>query len=77
MLTSPETSASPTAPVVSKLTVTPAGITTFATLPRSGTAPFDQLAGSNQFPVAPPVHVTLSSLATSAIFESLVGDIKL
>ena len=56
-----------TAPAVSKRTTTPAGITTLATLARSGTAPPAQLAGSNQLPLAPPVQVTLPSRVMSAV----------
>ena len=41
-----------------KLTVAPAGMTTLATLPKSGTALPAQLAGSNQLPVLGPTQVT-------------------
>ena len=44
--------------VLPKLTLTPDGITTWATFDRSGTAPPAQFAGSNQLPETPPTQVT-------------------
>ena len=66
--------------VVEKLTVLPAGITTFATLARSGTTPVllgspvtSQLAGSNQLPVVPPFQVTELRRVISAVVLPVVA----
>ena len=56
MLTAPLCAGATT--VLPKLAVTPVGMTTLATLDKSGTAPPTQLAGSNQLPVVPPTQVT-------------------
>ena len=44
-----------------KITLSPLGITTFATFDKSGMAPPAQFAGSDQLPVAPPIQVTEDS----------------
>ena len=57
-LTGPD-STRPVACEESKVMVsTPLGIITLVTLAKSGTAPPCQLAASNQFPEAPPIHDT-------------------
>ena len=57
-LTGSEASAGACAPAVLNATAAPLGMMTLATFARSGTAPPAQLAGSNQLPELPPVHVT-------------------
>ena len=57
METGPKTAGATAGPA--KVTLTPAGRMTSATLARSGTAPPAQLAGSNQLLLlAPPVQAT-------------------
>ena len=66
METGPNTAGATAGPA--KVTFTPAGRTTFATLARSGTAPPAQLAGSNQLLLpAPPVQVTEARRVISAV----------
>ena len=67
-------SANPVAALVSNTTSTPDGITTDATLAKSGTAP-SQLAGSNQFRLPPlPVQVTEANcvIAAEAVPDELL-----
>ena len=71
ILTEPEASAGLCVALVSKLTVTPVGITTLATFDRSGNAP-PQFAGSNQLPVEPPTQFTELSRVMLAVVDPVV-----